>query len=60
MYQILEGESIEELNQNLSEFDNIEWVGNITSNPFTNYYEDGRVCSQWVEYYLPIKLKYEE
>jgi hypothetical protein len=59
MYQIIKGSSIEEINEALAESDNIEWVGEIKPFNYINYYDNGAICEQWLEFYITVKYKYE-
>ena len=58
MYQIIKGNSIEEINEALSEMENVEWIGDITVHNQIQYNTcDGSMRDQWMEYYLPVKFK---
>jgi len=58
MYQIIKGNSIEEINETLSEMENVEWIGDITVHNQIQYNTcDGSIYDQWMEYYLSVKFK---
>ena len=55
MYQIIQSNNIEEINQTLAESDNIIWVGEIQAKQMMDYYSNGHICNQWTDYFVVVK-----